>query len=152
MTNTILCLTRGGPESYPNQNKAIAIAREREAQIIFLHISDVRFLGMTAAPMVVDIQGEMEEMGEFMLAMAQERAAEQGVRAKTMVRSGVFRDVLRKVLKEYPIRTVVMGSSRPQTGYTTEEFVAGLSALLARETGVEFLILDEGKIVATFNP
>lgn len=152
MSNTILCLTRGGGESYPNQDRAIQIAKERQAQLIFLHISDIRFLGMTASPMVVDIQGEMEEMGEFMLAMAQERAEKEGVKAKTMVRSGIFREVLRRVIKEYPIDTVILGSSRPTTGYTTTEFVAGLSALLAKETGVEFIILDQGETIATFNP
>ena len=50
MTNTILCPTRGGEASYANQERAIALAVEREAELIFLYVSNVHFLDLTAAP------------------------------------------------------------------------------------------------------
>jgi hypothetical protein len=50
----ILCPTRGGKGSYPNQDRAIAIAKERGAEILFLYITNVEFLGLTAAPKLID--------------------------------------------------------------------------------------------------
>ena len=111
MPNIILCPTRGGKDSYPNQYRAIAIAKERGAQVLFLYITNVEFLGLTAAPKLVDIETEMDEMGEFMLAMAQERAENASVNAMTLVKRGRFREVLIDVLEEHITDTVVLGSS-----------------------------------------
>ena len=52
MPNMILCPTRGGKGSYPNQDRAIAIAKERNAEVLFLYITNVEFLGLTAAPIL----------------------------------------------------------------------------------------------------
>ena len=49
---------------------------------------DLRFLDKTAAPIVVDVENEMTKMGEFLLLMAQERAAKQAVEADTICHSG----------------------------------------------------------------
>ena len=53
MANTILCPTRGGQASYPNQDLAIAIAKEREVEILFLYITNVE-LGELDAKVNVD--------------------------------------------------------------------------------------------------
>ena len=151
--STLLCPTRGGRASYPNQDRAIAIAKEREADILFLYVSNIQFLGLTALPVVVDIETELEEMGEFMLAMAQERAEKAGVRADILVKSGVFREVLQEVIEERPMITaVVLGSSAKGSGHTTREFVLDLAAQMSRKTGVEFTVMHEGEVIETFRP
>lgn len=149
---TLLCPTRGGRASYPNQDRAIAIAKARGADILFLYVSNIQFLGMTALPVVVDIETELEEMGEFMLAMAQERAEKGGVHAEALVESGIFQDVLREVINERPVTAVVLGSSSKGSGYTTEAFVLKLAKEMSSETGVEFIVLYEGEVVKTYAP
>ena len=55
---SVLCPTRGGEGSYPNQDQAIAIATERGADLIFLYVSDVHFLDHIAGPKVADVVEE----------------------------------------------------------------------------------------------
>jgi nucleotide-binding universal stress UspA family protein len=152
MTKIILCPTRGGEGSYPNQDRAIAIAKERGAEVMFLYITNVEFLGLTASPILIDIEHEMDEMGEFMLAMAQERAENARVKALTLVKRGRFREVLADVIDEYHIETVVLGSSAGGTGVITAQYIQGLVDEVGAKTGVEFIVVDQGEIVSTFTP
>jgi nucleotide-binding universal stress UspA family protein len=152
MSNIILCPTRGGKGSYPNQDRAIAIAKERSAEVLFLYITNVQFLGLTAAPKLIDIETEMDEMGEFMLTMAQERAEKASVNALTLVQRGQFREVLIDVIEEHQIDTVVLGSSAGGTGVITAEYIQELVDEISGKTGVVFIVVDQGKIVSTFKP
>jgi len=152
MSKIILCPTRGGKGSYPNQDRAIAMAKERGAEVLFLYITNVQFLGLTAAPKLIDIETEIDEMGEFMLTMAQERAEKASVTASTLVQRGQFREVLIDVLEEHPIDTVVLGSSAGGTGVITAEYIQELVDEIGGKTGVEFIVVDKGEIVTTFKP
>jgi nucleotide-binding universal stress UspA family protein len=152
MTGLILCPTRGGKASYPNQDRAIKLAQERNADILFLYITDVKFLGMTASPKVVDIEAELDEMGDFLLAMAKERAQKAGVKAITTVRRGVFRKVLKNVILEHPVETIMMGSSSKRAGVTTLPYIQKLAEEISAQTEVEFIVLDEGEIIKTYLP
>jgi len=147
----ILCLTRGGEGSYPNQDRAIAIARERGQEMMFLYISNIEFLDHTAAPKVIDIEAELDELGEFMLLMAQERACNEGVTAHILVRRGFFRKVLSEVIEGFNIETVILGSSSGGTGIITEEFLHDVTCELHRKYEVEFIILQEGEILKTYH-
>jgi hypothetical protein len=51
----ILCATRGGEASYRTQDAAVALAKERGDELVFLFVADISFLNQTAAPLVVDI-------------------------------------------------------------------------------------------------
>jgi nucleotide-binding universal stress UspA family protein len=152
MPNIILCLTRGGKGSYSNQDRAIALAKERGAEILFLYITNVEFLGLTAAPKLIDIETELDEMGEFMLAMAQERAEKADVNAATLVQRGQFREVLIDVLAEHQIETVVLGSSAGGTGVVTAEYIRELVDEIGGKTGVEFIVVYQGDIMKTYKP
>ena len=81
---TILCATRGGEESYCTQDQAIALAIEQGDTLVFLYVVDTHFLDNTAAPIMIDVEDELYNMGKFLLLMAQERAREQGVDAEKM--------------------------------------------------------------------
>jgi nucleotide-binding universal stress UspA family protein len=152
MSNMILCPTRGGKGSYPNQDRAIAIAKERGVEILFLYISNVEFLRLTAAPKLIDIEHELDEMGEFMLTMAQERAEKAGVKAETLVQHGHFLEAICQVIEEYKIHTVILGSSAGGTGVVTASYIQHLIDEISDKTGVEFIVVDHGEIVDTFNP
>jgi nucleotide-binding universal stress UspA family protein len=152
MPKIILCPTRGGKGSYPNQDRAIAIAKERDAEVLFLYITNVEFLGLTAAPKLIDIEHELDEMGEFMLAMAEERAEGAGVKAGSIVKRGHFHKVLAEVIGEYPVETVVLGSSFEGTGVVSAKYIQDLVDEIGSKTGVEFIVVDQGEIVKTFKP
>ncbi len=147
MNQTILCPTRGGEASYANQDRAISLARERQAQLFFLYVAQVEFLGLTARSKLVDIATELEEMGEFLLAMAQERAEKAGVKAGAIVREGLFHQVLIDVIREYQVTSVVLGSSSGETAILTDEYVERLVQDVRGETGVEFIIVSSGEVV-----
>ncbi len=150
MADMILCPTRGGKASYPNQDRAIALAKERGADLLFLYVTNVEFLEHTARAKVVDLEAELDEMGDFLLAMAQERAQKEDVKAYTTVRRGVFRQVLMEVLKEYPIATIVMGTSEKSGRLVIPEYVQKIGKEISRETGVEFIVLYDGEVTHTF--
>jgi len=137
----ILCATRGGEASYRTQDAAIALAKERSDTLLFLYVVDIHFLDKTAAPIVVDVGNEVTKMGEFLLLMAQERAAEQGVTATTICRRGEFREELKRAALEGDVSLVVLG--RP-AGDESIFHLAGLQAFAAEieaETGVEARIV-----------
>ncbi len=146
---TILAPTRGGQRSYPNQDRAAQLAKEQSAELIYLYINDVTFLNQTASPILIDMEAEMEEMGEFLLTMAQDRAAKFGVAAKTIVRQGGFTDVMESVIDEFDVDMVVMGSSGQDDGHTTPDFMAETAQKLADKYGVDVVLLREGKVLET---
>jgi len=150
MVDVILCPTRGGTASYPNQDRAIVIAKERGSELLFLYITNVQFLDHTALAKTVDLEAEMDEMGEFMLTMAVERAEKEGVNARMAVRRGLFREVISEMIGDFDIDCVVLGSSSGGTGVITEEYIHKLMETVSCETGVEFIVVDQGEIVRIY--
>lgn len=133
----ILCATRGGEASYRTQQAAIALAKERDDEIIFLYIINLSFLDKTSAPIVVNIDNELEQMGRFFLLMAQERAAEHGVTVRTLIRRGEIREEIISVARDEGATLVVLG--RP-TGDQSAFEMSGLREFMdqiERETGAE---------------
>lgn len=47
----VLCATRGGEASYRTQDAAIAMAKQEDAELVFLFVADVSFLDQTAVPL-----------------------------------------------------------------------------------------------------
>ncbi len=149
--SVILCPTRGGQSSVPNQERAIALAKERGARLIFLYISNVHFLDRVARPVLINVSRELDHLGEFLLTMAQERASAAGVEAEGVVRQGEFRKNLMEIIEEFGIDAVVVGRSAQGTGVTDEAFMANLAQAII-ERGAEMLVVDEGEIVNHYRP
>jgi nucleotide-binding universal stress UspA family protein len=148
----VLCPTRGGEASYPNQDRAIQIAKDRGSSILFLYVTDVRFLGRTASPIIVDVEEEISEMGEFLLAMASERADRAGVVSRTSVMSGAFQDALVAAIVGNDVDVVVLGSPGGGTGITTTDYLHELTGMLVDELNVEVYVVDQGEIAEHFAP
>ena len=144
---TILCPTRGGKESHPNQDFAIELAKERSANLLFMYVSNIQLISRSGPPIVVDIEEELDELGDFLLSMAQERAENSGIPADVTVRRGIFSDVLREVIVENKVNTVILGSSSQETGIVSYEQLQELSEELSTEMDVEFFILQDGNTV-----
>jgi nucleotide-binding universal stress UspA family protein len=139
-----LCATRGGEAGYRTQDKAIALAKEKDASLLFLYVIDLQFLDMTAAPIVVDVEDEVHDMGEFLLLMAKERAAKQGVSAQTVCHKGKVRKEIIKAVRKYEASFVVLGRPAGDNGDESAFQLAGLQAFaseIEEETGATVLIV-----------
>ncbi|GAB4572222.1 MAG: hypothetical protein Kow0077_11010 [Anaerolineae bacterium] len=137
---TIVCATRGGEASVRTQMKAIELAKARDADILFLYVADVSFLGRVPGTIVADVATELENMGEFLLLMAKERAEKEGVQASTVVKRGEFRAALLEAAREAEASVIVLGSPG-ESSITQREYLEELAASLEEESGIETLIV-----------
>ncbi|MBN1135746.1 MAG: universal stress protein [Anaerolineae bacterium] len=136
----ILCATRGGEDSQRTQQVAIALAKEQGDELVFLYVADASFLDRIAAAVVVDVHSELDHMGRFQLAIAQEQAAEQGVDAQIAIRHGRLRPELIAAVCELGITLIVLGRPQGRTAVfddaALEEFAAELEAKTAAKVRV----------------
>ncbi len=134
----ILCATRGGDASRKTQEAVIAIAKEEGAMILFLFVVDLEFLKLTARGVRPDVvAAEMEVMGEFLLALACERAAAQGVEAEMCVRRGPLIEALDSAAREEGADCIAFGRpAGPQSSFSLED-LENFAAQLRAEIGIE---------------
>ena len=138
----ILCATRGGEASYRTQDAAIALAQERGDGLLFLFVVDTHFLDKAGRAVRPDVVAEeMSRMGEFLLAMAQERAQEQGVAAHYLLRRGRFRDELKAAASEEGVGLVVLGKPAGTESTFVPASLEAFAAEIEAETGVEAVIV-----------
>lgn len=139
---TILCATRGGEASYRTQDAAIALARERGDRLVFLYVVDTHFLDRTERAVRPDVVAdEMARMGNFLLTIAQERAARQGVQADTRVRRGEMPEELIAAAREEGASLVVLGRPAGEESAFRQADLEALAQEIERATGVETLIV-----------
>ena len=137
----ILCATRGGEESEKTQDTAIDLARQRGDTLIFLYVADPSFLDRIAAPLVVDVEGELERMGRFQLALACELASTQGVDAQAVMRHGHLQTELASAARELGATLIVLGRPRGEASVFDEEALLAFAARVRKETGAEVRIV-----------
>jgi nucleotide-binding universal stress UspA family protein len=137
----ILCATRGGEGSYRTQDRAIPLASQRGDLLIFLCVIDTHFLDKTAAPIVVDVGRRMQNMGEFLLAMARERAERQGVSVQCLCRSGRVRDEIKAVAREEKVAVVVLGRPTGEANAFAVEELKSFAVEIEDETGCQVVIV-----------
>jgi len=138
----ILCATRGGEASISTQDAVIDMAKKEGATIVFLYVVDVEFLRLTARGVRPDVVStEMEHMGEFLLAMAVERATAHGVEAEMIVRHGSLIEALESAARDLAADAIAFG--RP-AGIDSSFSLSDLKQMAARieeNTGIETYIL-----------
>ena len=140
----ILCATRGGEASYRTQDAAIALAQERGDELLFLYVVDIQFLKKTAHAVRPDVvTAEMEKMGEFLLAMAQERAEKQDVTADYVLRYGDLRQELVAAAgdEELDVALVVLGKPAGEKSAFALATLEKLASKIETETKVEICII-----------
>jgi nucleotide-binding universal stress UspA family protein len=132
---------------------AIKAAADESAKLIFLYISDVHFLDHTAGPIALDvIETQLEEVGEFILAIAKERAAKSGLEAQGIVLRGDFRTALEDAIKNFGVDLIIFGSAVSGTGAMTPDYNKRLFEHLTDEYGVEIFVTREGVVVDRLAP
>ena len=137
----VLCATRGGPASYPNQDAAIALAKARGQDIVFIYVTNVEFLEKVSSAILVDMDEQMEELGEFLLLMAKERAEQAGVHAQIDVRTGPFCQALINAVRAHHADLVVFGQPGETGSLFKTEQLQQLGECLRKETGAEVMLL-----------
>jgi nucleotide-binding universal stress UspA family protein len=133
----ILCATRGGEGSQRTQEAAIALAEERGGELIFLFVVDVSFLDRLSAPIVVDVEQRLEDMGRFEMVRAEERAHAQGVAAQGVVRRGRLRSELIEAARDLGVDLIVLGRPAGHSSVFEEETLKAFASALEQETGIE---------------
>ena len=118
-----------------------ALAKERGDSLLFLYVVNLHFLDKTAAPIVVDVEDEVTDMGEFLLLMAKERANEQGVEANTLSRKGEIREEILKVAVESSVTLVVLGKPAGKESTFRLASLKTFAVQIEEETGIEAIIV-----------
>ena len=138
----ILCATRGGEASRRTQDAVIAMAKEEGASVIFLFVVDVEFLRLTARGVRPDVVAtELEHMGEFLLAIACERAAAQGVQAESCVRHGSLVEALESTAVEEGADAIAFGRpAGPESSFSLTD-LERLAARIEEDTGIKAYIV-----------
>jgi hypothetical protein len=138
----ILCATRGGEASRRTQDAVIAMAKEKDASILFLFVVDVEFLKLTARGVRPDVVAtELEHMGEFLLAIACERATAAGVEADMCVRHGSLVEALRSAAVEEGADAIAFGRpAGPDSSFSLTD-LERLAAGIQEDTGIETYIV-----------
>ena len=90
----------------------------------------------TAAPIVVDIEHELEQMGRFFLLMAKERATEQGITARTTIRRGFIHEEIKEAAT-----LVVLGRPAGKQSAFQMSSLREFAEHIEKETGAEALIV-----------
>lgn len=138
---TILCATRGGERSIYAQDKAIELAQARKDNITFFYVTDVSFLNHSGAAILVDVEAELENLAEFLLLMAKERAEKAGVSAGILLEHGVFRDALIRAAEKVDAKVIVLGTP-DESSITERVYIDKLAEDLQKETGIEVVVAD----------
>ena len=139
--SVLLCATRGGEASMRTQQRAIELAKERSARLVFIFVSDVAFLEHYTAPRVPTMEEEMEHLGEFLLLMAKERAEKAGVEADYTVRKGNFQEALIEAAQELSATMIVLGRPADDNVTTLDYLENKLSPALTEATSAEVMVV-----------
>ena len=140
--NKILCATRGGEASRRTQDAVIAMAQEQGASVLFLYVVDVEFLKLTARAVRPDVVStELEHMGEFLLAIACERATSQGVAAEMCIRHGPVSEALVSAAVEEGVDAIAFGRpAGPESAFSLPD-LERLTAQIEETTGIKTYIV-----------
>jgi nucleotide-binding universal stress UspA family protein len=117
------------------------MAKKQGDSLVFLYVVDTRFLDKTAAPILVDPEEGIGKMGEFLLLMAKERAAEEGIEAETVLQHGQIREALKKAALDEAVDIIVLGRPSGEESVFNLQALESFAAKIEAETGVKTIIV-----------
>ncbi len=106
----ILCATRGGEASQPMHQYAIRLAKEQDADLLFLYVFDRQILQSVATPIVINVESQIQHMLAYLQSTAQAQARQSGVSADVVIRTGDLLSQIVDVTRAQLISLIVMGS------------------------------------------
>jgi len=139
----IVCATRGGEVSRRTQQRAVALAKERGAELVFLCVVDPGFAGPVNKPLAATLADELQRLGRALLSIAQARAREQGVATRTVVLSGPVWQNIEEYVRQVGADTLVIGA--PRVGSAPRAFGSGdvqrLAETIQETAGVDVVVV-----------
>jgi len=139
----IVCATRGGEVSRRTQDRAVALAKEREVELIFLCVVDPGFAELANETLAATLADELQRLGKSLLSIAQARARKQGVVARTVIRSGPAWENIKEYVRQVDAGALIIGASK--TGSTPRAFGSGdvhrLAETVREATGVDAIVV-----------
>jgi nucleotide-binding universal stress UspA family protein len=115
----IVCATRGGEAGRRTQERAIALAQERGAELIFLCVFDPNSVGPLSEQLKAAVAAEQRWLGRALLGIAQARARRAGIEAEAVVRSGPVLETIERYLRQIGASALVIGEPKADSALAT---------------------------------
>jgi nucleotide-binding universal stress UspA family protein len=143
----IVCAIRGGPDSQATIAQAIALAQQTDLPLHFLYVVNLDFLLRTTSSRVHTISEQMHQMGEFILSVAQDSAAGQGIRAQGVVRHGKVREEIINLCHELAAEYLVLGQPdiQREENVFTQDRLTRFIEWTEKETGAKVVLSKESQ-------
>ena len=140
----IICAIRGGPNSQPTIDKAISLSKEKDLQIYFLYVSNLDFLVHTESGRTQLFYEQLDQMGEFILLTAQEKAKAKNVTSEGVIKHGQVREEIINVAKEIEANYVVLGLPRgaKESDVFAEGMIGEYGKRIEEETGAQVIFAE----------
>lgn len=139
----IVCATRGGEAGRRTQERAIALAKEQGAGLVFLCVSDPDFAGPLNKALHDAVAHEQQWLNRALMSIAQARARERGVQARVEVRSGSVLDTIEEYLCVSGASTLVIGKPKvdsPLSAFQVDR-VQSCAQHVEQNTGVRVVLV-----------
>ncbi|MGD9318000.1 MAG: universal stress protein [Anaerolineae bacterium] len=139
----IVCATRGGEAGRRTQERAIALAKERGDELVFLCVFDPAFAGNLSDDLSEAVLQEQKWLGRTLMNVAQSRARKQGVDAHAVVRSGPVVDNIEDFVRESCASTLVIGKPKVDSDLGTFKLdnVQSCAEQMVDKTGIEVVVV-----------
>lgn len=143
----IVCAIRGGPASRGTIDRAVELAGKVDLPLYFLYVLNLDFLSHTASSRVKTIKKEMQQMGDFILLIAQEKALELGISAKGEVRQGSVGEEIIELCREVGAEYVVLGHplGQEEDDIFTQERILKFISRIEAESEAKVILVKETK-------
>ena len=139
----IVCATRGGEASRRTQERAIALAKEQGAELVFLCAFDPGFAGSLNKVLAAAVAAEQQWLSRALMSAAQARAREQGVDAGVEVLSGAVLESIEDYLCESGASTLVIGEPKvdsPLSAFRVD-MIQSCAEHVEQNTGVQVVVV-----------
>ena len=140
----IVCATRGGEAGRRTQERAIALAKEQGAELIFFCVFDPGFAGPLNGPLAAAVEEEQQWLGRALLGTAQARAQKEGVDAAAVIRSGQILESIEAFLCEVDASMLVIGEPRVDSALAAFRpgYVFRCAEQVEQHTGIKVVVVD----------
>ena len=139
----IICAIRGGPSSQSTITHAIEIAKQINQPLYFVYIVNLDFLAQNERYPKHFVDVELEQMGEFILLLAKEKAAKNEVAAHCMIRHGNVLVELATACRENNCDTIILGRPEGHSSLFSHDTLGHIQQTLEADTGATIVWVGE---------
>jgi nucleotide-binding universal stress UspA family protein len=139
----IVCATRGGEAGRRTQERAVALAKERGDELVFLCVFDPAFAGNLSDALTEALVKEQQWLGRTLMNVAQSRARKRGVNAGAVIRSGPVLENIVDFVRESCASTLVIGEPKVDSALSAFELdtVQSCADQMVDDTGIEVVVV-----------